>query len=349
MLITTYLTREILRPFALICGVLMLLMVSYSALISLSDAESNLIPHNLLMALILSRSIAAFEIFLPLALYITLLMGLGKLYSEHEVVAMNASGISIFGLIKSLLPLILVVTILTAIVALFVRPWSYDLRYGAKHEAEQMYDFERLEKGYFYSNEDTGQVYFVHDVKQNGKIKKDIFVYEPEKDYSQVIYANLATHEEVEPGTAPTIKFTDGTLFRSEQKGVDTLVKFKEFTVISKASDILERKFKVKAASNRYLSKSNAPDEIAELQWRTTSAIKAFFLFLIAIMLAKTSARQGSYGKVVIGISVFFIVHAASLVTETGIENGAIPPYPGLWLVVFVLMVISLVLTKRYS
>ena len=324
-------------------------MVSYSALTLLADAESNLIPQNLLIILIFSRAIASFELFLPLALYVTLLMGLGKLYSEHEIVAMHASGVSIFGLIKSLLPLILIVTILTAIVALFVRPWSYDLRYEAKHEAEQMYDFERLEEGYFYANEDSGQVYFVHDVAQKGKIKKDIFVYQPTEDYSQVIYADVATHEEAEPGTAPTINFSDGTLFRSAEKGVDTLVRFKEFTIISKVSDIAEREFKVKAASNRYLSQSTAPDEIAEFQWRTSSAFKAFFLALIAILLAKTSARQGNYGKVVIGILVFFLVHAVSLVTETGIENGAIPPYPGLWLIVFVLIIISAVLAKRYS
>ncbi|MEM1002052.1 MAG: LptF/LptG family permease [Bacteroidota bacterium] len=328
---------------------MMLLMVSYSALTLLGDAESNLIPQNLLAVLIFSRAIASFELFLPLALYVTLLMGLGKLYSNHEVVAMHASGVSIFGLIKSLLPLILIVTILTAIVALFVRPWSYDLRYGAKHEAEQMYDFERLEKGYFYANEDSGQVYFVHDVARNGKVKKDIFVYQPSEDYAQVIYADMATHQKDLPGAAPTINFSEGTLFRSADEGVDTLVRFKEFTVISKVSEIIEREFKVKAASNRYLSKSSEPDEVAEFQWRTSSAFKAFFLSIIAILLAKTSARQGSYGKVVIGILIFFVVHAVSLVTETGIENGAISAYPGLWMIVFALMVISAILAKRYS
>ena len=349
MLITFYLTREILRPFALICGVLMLLMVSYSALTLLADAKSELIPQELLMVLIFSRTIASFELFLPLALYVTLLMGLGKLYSEHEIIAMHASGISIFGLIRSLLPLILLVTLLTALVSLVVRPWSYDLRYEAKHEAEQIYDFERLEKGYFYANDESGQVYFVRDVKRNGTVKRGLFIYQPEQDYIQAIYADVATHEADITGVKPILKFKDGSLFRSAHKGADLLVDFNEFKAIQGDETLAEREFKVKAAANSYLSNSHQPDEIAELQWRQSSAFKAFFLIIIAILLAKTSSRQGSYGKLIIGILVFFIVHAASLVTETWVEQGTVPPYPGLWFIVLALMFVSMVLLKRSS
>ena len=69
-------------------------MVSYSALGYLADAASSLIPAQLLAILILAKTVAAFELFLPLALYITLLLGLGKLYSDQEISALQASGMS---------------------------------------------------------------------------------------------------------------------------------------------------------------------------------------------------------------------------------------------------------------
>ena len=328
----------------------MLLMLSYSALTLVADAESELVPQNLLMVLIFSRSLASFELFLPLALYITLLIGLGKLYSEHEIVAMHASGIGIFGIIKSLLPLILIVTTLTAFVSLVIRPWAYDLRYEAKHEAEQIYDFDRLEKGYFYANEDNGKVYFVKDVEQKGEIKRGLFIYHPKEDYAQVIYADVTTQEQVNPATKPILNFKDGSLFRSSHNDKDDLViDFKNLTVVSEDDTVEEREFKVKAASNSYLSSSQLSDEIAEYQWRLVSAFKAFFLILIAILLAKTSPRQGNYGKLVFGILVFFIVHAVSLVARTWIEQGSIPPYPGLWFIMFILIFVTLGLGKRNS
>ncbi|MDW3094323.1 MAG: LPS export ABC transporter permease LptF [Gammaproteobacteria bacterium] len=347
MIISAYISREILRPFALICAVLLLLMVSYSALALLADAESNLIPSNLLVVLIVSKTIAAFELFLPLALYITLLMGLGKLYSEHEISALHASGMSVFGLIKILLPLIISITLLTAVVAIFVRPWAYDLRYSAKYQAQQTYDFDYLEEGYFYENKDTGQVYFVRSIDND--IKNDLFVYQPEENSVQIVYADKGYQLKAEKNQSPSMVFLDGTAHRLQQHSADILVSFKRFTVFPESKEIVPQSFKRKAASTYYLSSSSDRNEVAEFQWRITSAFKAFFLAIIAILLAKTSPRQGRYGKLIVGILFFFVMHACSLVMKTWIEQGALSVIPGMWSVVAILIMFTIILGKRYS
>ena len=207
MLIAAYITREILKPFMLICLVLLLLMVSYSALVMFADVSSNLIAGELLAALILSKTIAAFELFLPLALYITLLMGLGKLYSDQEITALHAAGMSVFGIIRSLLPLIAGIALVTAMVAVFVRPWAYELRYSARHQAAQTYDFDRLEAGYFYENQASGEVYFVRAIEEYTGIKNDLFIYKPAENYTQVIYAAHASHRAANVSQPPATVF----------------------------------------------------------------------------------------------------------------------------------------------
>jgi len=324
-------------------------MVSYSALALLADAASNLIPANLLAVLIVSKTIAAFELFLPLALYVTLLMGLGKLYSEQEISALHASGMSVFGLVKVLMPLIVSITLLTAIVAIFVRPWAYDLRYNAKFRAQQTYDFDRLEEGYFYENKDTGQVYFVSSIDDESNIKNDIFVYQPKKDSVQVVYADKGYHLEGEKDQAPVMVFLDGTAHRLQKNNADTLIRFNQFTVLPKSKEIVPQSFKRKAASTYYLASSDDRSERVEFQWRTTSAFKAFFLAIIAILLAKTSPRQGRYGKLIVGVMFFFVVHGGSLVLKTWLEQGALTVVPGMWSVVIGLIMVTAVLGKRYS
>ena len=348
MIIAAYITREILRPFALICLVLLLLMVSYSALALFADAASNLIPAELLAILILSKTIAAFELFLPLALYITLLMGLGKLYSEQEISALHASGMGVFGLIKSLLPLILSITLLTAIVSIFVRPWSYELRYAAKHQAEQIYDFEQLEEGYFYENEESGEVYFVSSIEEETEIKNDLFIYKPNDGYVQVIYADKAYHIVGDATQPPATIFYDGTAQRFQDEGADMLVDFKKLTFSTKYEQIAPLEFKRKAAATSLLATSKQANHVAEYQWRITSAFKAFLLALMAILLAKTSPRQGRYGKLIIGILFFFVIHASSLVAKTWIEQGSMTAMPGMWSVVLILLVSTVLLGKRY-
>ena len=347
MLISLYLTREILRPFVLICGVLLLLMVSYSALGYLADAASNLIPGQLLAILILAKTAAAFELFLPLALYITLLVGLGKLYSDQEISALQASGLSPFGLIKALLPLILVITVLTALVSLYVRPWAYELRYASKNQAEQTYDFDRLEGGYFYENEESGRVYFVKKIDETTKLKDDMFVYELNEDFVRVIYSNLAYHVVPESGEPPVMVFLEGTAYQLETDGTDTVLEYERLSVLPESEEVLPAEFKRKAAASSMLARSKLPDEIAEYQWRTTSAAKAFLMALLAILLAKTTPRQGRYGKLVLGILLFFIVHSSNLVIKTWIEQGKLSPYPGMWSGVLVLLALTVILGRR--
>ena len=349
MIISRYITREILRPFALICGVLLLLMVSYSALVLLADAESNLIPGDLLAVLIVSKTIAAFELFLPLALYITLLLGLGKLYSEQEISALQASGMSVFGLMRCLMPLILSITLLTAIVSIFVRPWAYDLRYSAKYQAQQTLDYEHLEEGFFYENKDTGQVYFVREIDEDKQINNDIFIYQPKQDASQVIYAEQAYIKEQSEKLSPLLVFINGTAHQLTKSGVDTLIEFNQFTIEPKDKKIASPSFKRKAASTLYLSKSRDKNERAEFQWRVTASIKALLLAIAAILLAKTSPRQGRYGKLIMGIMFFFIIHAMGLILKAWMEQGTISPIPGLWGVIIVLLIFTTLMFKRYS
>ncbi len=327
----------------------MVLMVSYSTLVLLSDEASSLITSDLLGVLIFSKSIAAFEVFLPLSLYITLLMGLGKLYSDQEINALHAAGVSVFGLVKALFPLIIFVTAVTAIVAIFGRPWAYDLRYTAKHEAQQAYDFDRLEAGYFYENEETGQVYFAQSIDDKTAVKKNIFVYKPGEGFVQIVYAKQGHHIEGEKNQTPALVFSSGSAYRLQDNDIDTKVRFNKFTVIPEQEEILPMSFKRKAAPISYLSKSKVSEEIAEFQWRVISAFKAFLLAIIAIFLAKTSPREGRYGKLIFGIIFFFMAHACSLVLRTWVEHRVIPAYPGMWSLILVLTAMTFVLSKRSS
>ena len=333
----------------MICGVLLLLMVSYSALGYLSDAASSLIPVNLLAALIFAKTVAAFELFLPLALYVTLLVGLGKLYSEQEISALQASGMSVLGLVRSLLPLIIVVTVATALVSLYMRPWAYDLRYVFKYQAEDTHDFDRIESGYFYENPDAQTVYFAKEVNQDANTKRDVFVHETASESIRIINSDNSYTIESNDGAPPVVVFLDGTAYQHVHDGVDTVIKFNRLTLLPEESEAEPRGFKRKAAPSAVLAKSTVPEEIAEFQWRATSAFKAFMLAIIAIYLAKTSPRQGRYGKLVLGVLLFFLVHGVSLVLKSSIEQGKFDVIPGMWTVVIGLGVfMSYMIKKEY-
>ena len=164
-----------------------------------------------------------------------------------------------------------------------------------------------------------------------------------------MIYADRAYHVPGGKSEPPVMVFLDGSAYQFEIEGTDTVLNYERLTVLPEAEQILPDEFKRKAASSHLLAKSSRPEEIAEFQWRTTSAAKAFVMALLAILLAKTSPRQGRYGKLVIGILLFFLVHAGNLVLKTWIEQGKLSPLPGLWSAVIVLLVLTAVLGRRQA
>jgi|TARA_B110000977_G_scaffold43147_1_gene58495 lipopolysaccharide export system permease protein len=340
LIVRAYLNKEILSPLLTISLILSVLMVSFSALSLLADPMSSLIPAALLAQMIFAKTIASFELFLPLALFITLLMGLGRLYSEQEISALQAAGMGVSGLIRTFLPLIVVLTIITAILTTMVRPWANQLRYEVQYEATESYDFERLEGGYFYESEDTGRVYFTKKLG-SGEVKEDIFMYEGADDNSQIIIAREGLQLSSSDGNNGSLKFTEGSAYRLSDDGNDQVINFQEMIL---HPDIKQREplgYKRKATSTLQLWKSDNAKDIAELQWRLTMVAKTFLLALLAIFLAKTSPRRGRYGILVLGLSLFLLVHAGSLVLMTWIEQSLISRLPGLWLSVMVLAVIT--------
>ena len=325
----------------MVCGVLLLLMISYSALSLLADVDAQLIPDRLLWLLIITKTVAAFELFLPLALYVTLLMGLGKLYAEQEIISLQASGMSITDIIKLLMPLILFVTVATAIVVNMARPWAYGLKYEAKHEAGKMVDFERLQPGGFYINDETNTVYFARAIDEDSDVKRDVFLYKSYDDRIEVIIAEQAKQVSSSNQKQSEIVFSDGTASVIATNAADILVNFKKMAVKSDTDAAAARKYKRKAATSLFLSSATEPADIAEFQWRMTAPVKTALLAILAIFLAKTSSRQGRYGKLLFGVSLFFAIHGLSIVSKTWVEQGVLMTSPGMWVIVIILLIMT--------
>lgn len=331
----------------MVCGVLTVLMVSYSALTLLVDVNAQLIPDQLLWLLILTKTIAAFELFLPLALFITILMGLGKLYADHEIVSLQASGMSLAAIIKVLMPLILLVTLLSTLVATLARPWAYGLKYEARHQAGQTIDFDQLQAGSFYLNEDADTVYFTKRVSPDGDLKGEIFIYQRFSDKVEVIAAQQAQHMTNAGSDDLMYRFEQGSASVLPHDGNDTYIEFKHMTLVSELEEKRRNKYKRKAASTAFLSTAKKPADIAEFQWRITAPVKTLLLAVIAILMARTSSRQGRYGKLVGGVCIFFAFHGLGIITKTWVEQGLLSTMPGLWWVVMILSALSYLLLRR--
>jgi lipopolysaccharide export system permease protein len=94
MIIDHYLRREISVPFLAVSTVLVSIFITYSLTRFLMDANAGLLLPTEIFKMTVLSSLISLDVLLPLALYISVLAGLGRLQSDSEIYAKRASGIS---------------------------------------------------------------------------------------------------------------------------------------------------------------------------------------------------------------------------------------------------------------
>ena len=94
MIIDRYLRREISMPFLAVSVVLAAIFVTYSLTRFLIDANAGLLRPSEVLQLTFLKSLISLEVLLPLSLYLSVLIGLGRLHSDSEIYAMRSSGIN---------------------------------------------------------------------------------------------------------------------------------------------------------------------------------------------------------------------------------------------------------------
>ncbi len=328
-----YIIREVLRPLAAICSLFILMFGGYSTAKILSEAVAGLLPVDIVSQLIALKVVIALEVLLPIGLYLSVVMGLGRLHTDSEVVAMAACGYSEGRILWSVLRLGLFVALIVGFFSMMLRPLAYEKSYILKNRAEAQFDINKLEAGRFYASESSDYVIFAEAVDRKQQRLEKVFFSRGLKSDEKVktIYAQSLFQEEKKANGDTLLKFEDGYAYELAPRGSDDFVlKFKHLT-LTLAGAPEPTGYKSKAAAMRQLWGSGNPKDIAELQWRLLRPVSTVILAMLAVPLSRTKPRQGRYGKTILAIVLFAVYYNLSGMAKTWVKEGVIGPIPGVW------------------
>lgn len=86
-----------------------------------------------------------------------------------------------------------------------------------------------------------------------------------------------------------------------------------------------------KARSTLALLRSDAPADIAELQWRLAMPVSALLLVLIALPLSRVDPYRGKYAKLFAAILLYMAYRHLLGAAKDWVAHGTLPPFPGIW------------------
>jgi lipopolysaccharide export system permease protein len=333
LIIDRHISLEILRPFIMGLGLLVLVFIGFSAAQQLSAAAAGQLSMVTAFKLIGLNTLITLEILLPSAFFFSVLAAIGRLYRDSEMNALYAAGVSRARIVESVLKLALVIALITGIISLQGRPWAFRTSYDLESKAAAKFDLKKMATGEFVNMSGSDYIFIADDLDLERGLHKGVFLHkEYEKNKrSEIIVAGAAALPVLNPGQAMQAEFFDGYHYLLDNdKGRDVTLDFNHLIVRLDNQEAQER-YRRKAETTYNLALSEQPKDIAEFQWRVTTPLATVLLALMAVPLARSAPRESRMRNVLIAVSIYIGLFAMTSVVRTAIEQERMGALPGLW------------------
>jgi lipopolysaccharide export system permease protein len=281
-----------------------------------------------------------------MALLLSILLALGRLSSDNEIIAFKTTGVSLYQMIPPVATLAVAAYIITSVMMVYVFPWgNTSFRGFVFRLAKTKGEFGVKET--VFNDDFKGLVLYVGEVSPVKRAMKRIFIADERQGGMPAVIVAKEGAVFSDPSTlAVTLRLFDGTIHRTE-RGSYAYQKI-EFTTYDLRLDLTEalldqrtrkKKFKEMTLKELISEIKNRKGKDEEIRKAETEIHKKFSIpfaclifALIGIPLAVQPGRSGKSYSFVIGLVVILFYYLLLTVGEVAGEGGLVPPLAGVWL-----------------
>ena len=349
MLIDRYLVRGVSLPFLGVVAALLAVFLTYSTTSFLAKASGGLINPGEIAHLTFLKSLIALEVLVPLALYLGIILGLGRLYSNSEMYALRAAGISEGRVLRPIIIFALVMAILVSLLSTVVRPWAYQESYDLRAIAAASSELERIKPGQFYIDNSNGRTVFIQSIQRMSEERRQlrgVFVHTRDTKGLQIASSATGFLEAADTADHQKLMLSDAIVYTTAEDGPNMRGRFQSLSFSLRVPDPELVGYKVKAQTTLDLRRAENSEEKAEYQWRLSASLSTLLLVLAAVPLSRSQPRQGRYAKIIVALVVYALYFNLLVMSRTWVEQEVIS---SIWGVPSALAALVVVLFKPWE
>jgi len=331
VIIQRYFYRENLTTFLSVMMVVMVLFASKHFVRYMSLAASGQLDMMSVFIVLGYYLIGALTMVVPFAIFITVLITMGRMYQDNEITAMESCGIGVPDLLKISTGMAAFVAIFIAIISFWISPWAELQIQTIRAEAKEDAAVTLIEPGKFNSLQSGRGVFYAERVDADESLK-NVFVFLSDQGVENIYTAPTARVETDERSNNRYLTLNNGTRFEllSKQQGYRHY-QYEKSGVRLDAPEYQKGHLPIRAISSSELLRDSSLRSQVEIQWRWSLPLCAFVLIHIAVLLSRTRPRQGRFGKLFAGLLVFVFYFYSLTLTRKWIEDEVIPVELGMW------------------
>ena len=352
-----YFLRELAQTVAATIVVLLVVVAGTAFAKVLQQVANGSFPASVMFQVLGLKTLDGLTTMMPLASFLGVLMGLGRMYRESEMHVLASSGMGPAGLLKPVLLLGAVLVAITAAVSLWIGPWAVRTSDAMVSVANRSIIAAGLDAGRFTDLPGKGGIIFVDSLSRDGSKLGRAFV-ETQRDtvdgppHIKIVSADHGALYQESDGANRFITFRNGWQY-DIPLGADNWRKMKyerNDTSLSSVQSDDNEDDPSHSMDSLTLARSRGPDAHAELAWRLNAPPLTLVLLLLALPLSRQSPREPRYGRLFLAIVTFYLYYVALALFRAQIAKGHWHSQAPMWgLHLLVLGIFAWMMWVQYS
>ena len=343
MILRRYMTQQVAANTAIVLLFLMALMLGGRLIRYFGIAAEGRLDVGLLFAIIGYNIPTFLELILPLSFFIALMLVLGRMYVDHEMSVLFASGISRGRLTRLMIPLITGLFVFQMGISLWAKPWGLS-------NSEQIWQTQSLGSLLDLVRPKTfissGNYHlYVDEFDKEKRELKNLYVVQQQTDKSGKIAKNDVIITATRAYQVPS-KDTDSSmqldLFQGRRYELGTnqakynQASFEKYriTLEKPASEKITETNVETQTTAKLLAHTQKPEVKAELGYRFTMPWLIIIAAMLATPLAQVRPRQGRWLRLLPSVLIFASCAISIISLRTAIGKESISEYAYIWLIV---------------
>jgi len=318
--------QDLLKTLLSVLTVIVVIIVSRKFIRILDEAIAGQVSNETLLSILGLKTIVASVEFLPVALFMAVLMVLGRMYRDQEMAAISSAGGGASTIYRAIFLLVFPLSVLAVGLSLYVSPWAEARVDKLMQQGEESADLRGIAAGKFSEYSQGDLVFYVEKISADKKMH-NVFVQNRQHGKVAIINAESAQLKDLPDGRY--IIFEHGEQVQGQPGTLNYVIEqFSEYAV----------RIETKAAAATFNRQALAVDMlwgskvklfIAELQRRISIPLGLLLLTFVAVPLAQIAPRGGVYGNMLVGFLIYFSYGNFIRINESWVINGSVPAWLG--------------------
>ncbi len=348
MIINRYLLRQVVATTLVVTGFLAFIMIGGRLIKYFGIAAQGGLDVSALFLIVAYRMPDFLTLILPLGFFTGLMLVFGRLYVDHEMAVINASGISRDSLGIMLWPFVLLLMISEAGLTLFAAPWGFEHATKVMSEQSSKKGFDLVSPRKFITS--GSYTFYAEDQSPDKTTLLKVFVHQNAPNGSDVLIVAQQAVRLIDPKHLNTIvelhngrryELKAGQLHYSEAQFATYRLNLND----AQSADVMATPTESMRTTDLMAHLKDAKS-LSELGWRWSMPIMILIAVILALPLSEVSPRQGRFLRLFPALLLFVALVIGLLATKLRISKGVLSVWAYAVLMVFYLF-FSLLLARK--